>query len=87
MKRLLLPLCAVLVLGAVIPSSASAFRYGVTAGEVTSSSAMLWTRADKSGSVTLQVARNRRFTKGMKLYALRAQAQPGPDRAAQGLAA
>ncbi len=73
MKRLLLPLCAVLVLGAVIPTSASAFRYGVTVGEVTSSSAMLWTRADRSGSVTLQVARNRRFTRGMKLYALRAR--------------
>ena len=72
MKRLLPLLCAVLVLGAILPASASAFKYGVTAGEVTSSSAILWTRAAKSGRVTLQVATNKRFTRGLKSYRLRA---------------
>ena len=55
MKRLLILLCGCLALGAVAPAGASAFKYGVTAGEVTSSSAILWTRAAKSGAVTLQV--------------------------------
>jgi alkaline phosphatase D len=42
---------------AVLPASAGAkgFTYGVTASEVSSSSALLWTRADKPGKVTLQV--------------------------------
>ena len=73
MKRVLILLCGCLVLGAIAPAGASAFKYGVTAGEVTSSSAILWTRAARSGSVTLQVARNNRFTRGLKLYPLRAR--------------
>ncbi|MGH3137216.1 MAG: alkaline phosphatase D family protein [Gaiellaceae bacterium] len=37
-------------------SSASAFRYGVAAGEINSTSAILWTRAPKAGLVELAVA-------------------------------
>ena len=72
MKRLLPLLCACLALAAVVPAGASAFKYGVTAGEVTSSSAILWTRAARSGRVTLQVARDRRFTRALKAFRLRA---------------
>ena len=72
MKRLFVLLCAALAIGAVAPVGASAFKYGVTAGEVTSSSAILWTRAAKSGRATLEVATNKRFTRGLKSYRLRA---------------
>lgn len=37
------------------------FRYGVAAGEVTSSSATLWTRAPSAGRVTLDVSQSRLF--------------------------
>jgi phosphodiesterase/alkaline phosphatase D-like protein len=71
-KRLLTLLCACFVLAAVAPAGAATFKYGVTAGEVTSSSAILWTRAAKSGRVTLQVATNKRFTKGLQSFKLKA---------------
>jgi phosphodiesterase/alkaline phosphatase D-like protein len=53
--------CAV-ALGAV-PATASAakFQYGVASAEVTSSSAVLWTRAPKSGKVIVEVAPARSF--------------------------
>jgi alkaline phosphatase D len=53
-----------LALGA-LPATASAakFRYGVTSAEATSSSIVLWTRAPKSGKVTVQIAPDRRFRK------------------------
>jgi alkaline phosphatase D len=46
-----------------VPAAAQAkgFRYGVTAAEVRSSSALLWTRADKADKVTLQVSADRKF--------------------------
>jgi phosphodiesterase/alkaline phosphatase D-like protein len=56
-----------------MPAAASAFKYGVTAGEVTSSSAILWTRAARTGVVTLEVARNRRFTRGLRRFSVRAR--------------
>ena len=60
------PLAAVAaaaLLIALLPASASAkgFTYSVTAGEVTSSSAVLWTRSDKSGTVRLTVSRDKSF--------------------------
>jgi alkaline phosphatase D len=61
--------CAVVAVVAVAaalaaPSGASAkFSYGVAAGDVSSSSALLWTRASKAGSYAVQVATNRRFSK------------------------
>jgi alkaline phosphatase D len=54
-------------------ASAKGFKYGVSAGEVGSSSAVVWTRADKSGRVTLQVSRNKRFRHGVKRYGLSAK--------------
>ena len=47
---------------AALPSTASAdFDYGVTAGEITSSSAIVWTRADRSGRVVAHLSADRRF--------------------------
>ena len=62
MNRLLL-LALVIVLLAAAPAAQAArgFSSGVTAGEVTSSSAVLWGKANKSGTYALQVAGNRRF--------------------------
>jgi len=61
------------MLAAAAPAAARGFKYGVTAGEVTSSSAILWTRADRAGLVRLQVSRDRRFGRGVKSYRLRAR--------------
>jgi alkaline phosphatase D len=63
----------VALLAAAAPASARGFRFGVAAGEVTSSSAALWTRADRPGTVTLQVSRDRRFRGGVTSYRLRAR--------------
>jgi phosphodiesterase/alkaline phosphatase D-like protein len=41
--------------------AARGFKFGVTAGEVTSSSAQLWGKANKSGAFGVVVATNRRF--------------------------
>jgi phosphodiesterase/alkaline phosphatase D-like protein len=48
---------------AVLPAGAGAkgFKYGVTSSEITSSSALLWTRADKAGPVAVQVSRDSKF--------------------------
>jgi alkaline phosphatase D len=57
-----LPLLALLaVLVAPVSAPAAGFRYGVTAGEVTHKSAVLWTRADKDGAYSLEVARKPNF--------------------------
>jgi phosphodiesterase/alkaline phosphatase D-like protein len=39
----------VMIVVALIPAGAAGFDLGVAAGEVTSSSAMLWTRAPRAG--------------------------------------
>ncbi|HEX6737899.1 MAG TPA: alkaline phosphatase D family protein, partial [Vicinamibacteria bacterium] len=62
---------ALALLAVAAPASARGFKYGVNAGDVTSSSAILWTRSDKAGRVTLQVSRDRRFRGGLKRYRLR----------------
>jgi alkaline phosphatase D len=61
--RLLLPPLTVLALSitAAPALAAPGFRYGVTAGEVTHTSAVLWTRADRSGKYSLEVARKKNF--------------------------
>lgn len=53
-------LAAVVAIAAPAPAGAEppAFPYGVSAGEVTSSAAMFWTRAQRSGLVRLKVSRN-----------------------------
>jgi alkaline phosphatase D len=60
----LLPLALTILLLAAAPSAYAArgFQYGVTAGDVSAKSAVLWAKAKKSGRYTLEVARNRRFT-------------------------
>lgn len=74
MKRVLVLCFSASTLALVVPTGASAaFKYGVTAGEVTPSSAILWTRADKTGSVTLNVARDKRFRKGLVSFGLKAK--------------
>jgi phosphodiesterase/alkaline phosphatase D-like protein len=57
---LVLALAGCLVLA---PSALAArgFNLGVTAGEITSKSAVVWARADKSGKYTAEVSLNRRF--------------------------
>jgi alkaline phosphatase D len=60
-----------------LPATASAakFQYGVASAEATSSSIVLWTRAPRSGKVTVQVAPDRRFrAKNTKLKSQSAKA-------------
>jgi phosphodiesterase/alkaline phosphatase D-like protein len=60
--RLALPLAAMFALVLATPAfGANGFSYGVTAGEVTASSAILWGKANRSGRYNLQVAVNRRW--------------------------
>ena len=61
----LIPLVLAILLLAAAPSAYAArgFSLGVAAGDVSSSSAVLWGKANKSGKYTLEVARNKRFTK------------------------
>jgi phosphodiesterase/alkaline phosphatase D-like protein len=59
-RALLLALVAALLL-APPALAAKGFELGVTPGEVTSSSAVLWGKATKSGKYSLQVARNGNF--------------------------
>jgi len=46
---------AALAAASTLPAGAQAFSYGVTAAEVTPHGALLWTRADAAGPVTLRV--------------------------------
>jgi alkaline phosphatase D len=59
----LLPLALLTLLLAAAPSAYAArgFSSGVAAGEVSSTSAVLWGKADKRGGYSLDVATNRRF--------------------------
>src|SRR5215211_5553931 len=66
----------VLALCAALPGSAGAvgFKYGVAAGDVSSTSAILWARANGKATVRLQVSRNRRFRgRSTKTYRLKAR--------------
>jgi alkaline phosphatase D len=62
MRRLLLA-AVLLTAAAVNPSTADAraFRYGVSAAEVTSNSALLWGRSLKAGKVQLEIALDKKF--------------------------
>ena len=46
---------AILSLATASPAAAGGFKLGVAAGEVTRTSAVLWTRADQSGPLSLEV--------------------------------
>jgi alkaline phosphatase D len=71
----LTPLTLTILLLAAAPSAYAArgFSYGVAAGDVSSSSAILWAKANKSGVYTLDVARNKRFTKELHSQVARAK--------------
>jgi phosphodiesterase/alkaline phosphatase D-like protein len=78
---------AVLAAGLVLalaPASAAArgFGLGVTSAEVSTTSALLWTRADKAGPVTLQVSPSRRFS-GAGVVVRRARATKANDNTVQ----
>jgi len=79
-----LRLC-VLALAAVaaLPATASArgFSSGVASAEVDDASALLWTRADTPGRVTLTMARDARLRRGVTTRRLRARA--GTDNTVQ----
>jgi len=77
MSRALCLLAAAAV-AAALPSAASAkgFSSGVASAEVTQKTALLWTRADKTGKVRLTVARDKKLEKGAKTFSLKA----GKDR-------
>ena len=64
-----------LVILALAPSAHAArgFSLGVQAGDVTARSAILWAKANKSGEYVLDIARNRRFTRGLDAYLVRAR--------------
>jgi phosphodiesterase/alkaline phosphatase D-like protein len=67
MRRAVLIVVAVTIVA--LPASAHGargFSYGVAAGEVTDDSAMLWARSDRSGTATLEVARDSRFRRVVK---------------------
>jgi phosphodiesterase/alkaline phosphatase D-like protein len=58
-RALLLAACALgLALATAAPAGAAGFKYGVGAAEVTSSSALLWTRSDTAGTLKLDIATN-----------------------------
>jgi len=67
-------LSLVLLALAAAPASAtpSAFRLGVAAGDVTSSSAIVWGKANRTGRVRLVVARDRRLKRARRRFVLRA---------------
>jgi phosphodiesterase/alkaline phosphatase D-like protein len=72
--RRLIPLALIALLVAV-PSAHAArgFSLGVTAGEVTSKSAVLWGKAKRSGRYAVTLARNKRLTRRTRSFAVRAR--------------
>jgi alkaline phosphatase D len=74
--RLLLAALAVLLVAApAAPANGGSarFSFGVTAGDVTATSAILWGRAKRRGAVVLEVARDRRLRHGLRRFALAAR--------------
>ena len=53
--------CAALALAPGAAAKANGFKYGVTAADVTSDSAILWAKASKSGTAELQIVRRGGF--------------------------
>ena len=63
----------ILLLAPSASHAARGFSHGVQAGDVTAKSAILWAKAKKSGAYALDVARNRRFTRGLDAFLVRAR--------------
>jgi phosphodiesterase/alkaline phosphatase D-like protein len=58
-RALALSVCAVaLTVAWSAPASAAGFKFGVASADVTSSSALLWTRSDTSGTLKLHITTN-----------------------------
>ena len=72
-RRAALLVLALAVLAAALPAAAQAFREGVANGDVSSTSAIIWTRADKSGAVRFEVARDKRFRRLVRNGRVRAR--------------
>jgi phosphodiesterase/alkaline phosphatase D-like protein len=72
MHRLLPLALVILLLGAPAAHAARGFSLGVTAGDVKPRSAILWGKAKHRGVYTLKVARNRTFTRGLRVRHVRA---------------
>jgi alkaline phosphatase D len=79
----LLPLVFAIAALAALPATAAAkgFSNGVAAAEVKPTSALVWTRADKTGAVTLEISRSKTFRGAVVRTPLRARA--GADRTVQ----
>lgn len=65
MRTAALGLATLGALAAVARADGAGFDLGVAAGEVTSSSAILWTRAPSAGPVALELSRDARFRTGV----------------------
>jgi phosphodiesterase/alkaline phosphatase D-like protein len=75
-SRALLATLALLLLAAPAAAAnggSASFSFGVTAGDVTSNSAILWGRANRPTAVLLEVARDPRLRQGLRRYALAAR--------------
>jgi len=70
---LVISLSMLVVAAAPASAAPTAFRLGVAAGDVTSSSAIVWGRANRSGRVRLLVARNRDLTRARRRFVLTAR--------------
>jgi phosphodiesterase/alkaline phosphatase D-like protein len=73
MYRLIPLTLLILLLAAPSAHAARGFKFGVTPGDVTAKSAILWGKANRSGRYVLEVARNKRFTKGRRVVRVRAR--------------
>jgi phosphodiesterase/alkaline phosphatase D-like protein len=71
--RALIASTALVLVAAPSAFAAKGFSYGVAAGEISASSAVLWAKAARSGTYTLQVARNKRFRRGLTVKLVRAK--------------
>jgi alkaline phosphatase D len=71
-RSLLAALALVLVAApaAAANGGSARFSFGVTAGDVTATSAILWGRANRQTAVVLELARNRSLSRGLTRYAL-----------------
>src|SRR5918996_4228324 len=75
-SRFLLAALAVALLAGPAASAnggSARFSFGVAAGDVTATSAILWGRADRSTAVVLEVARDRRLRRGLRRFVLAAR--------------
>ncbi|MFL5782921.1 MAG: alkaline phosphatase D family protein [Thermoleophilaceae bacterium] len=77
-RALVVAVCALaLTAASAVPASAAGFKYGVAAADVTSSSALLWTRSDKAGTIRLEITTSPTSSDKRKIGNL--QAKPAND--------